>query len=114
MSVVSTEGPITEFVTDRARPSAPAVASNFKDAGNAVGSIAVLAHPSNIAKNAPWYIINAEEGMRFICSAVLAPAIRKLPANGKWDLNYRVIVQSEPFTPESLRTVSEAWISRGE
>ena len=114
MSVVSTEGPITEFVTDRARPDAPAVGSNFNDAGKPVGSIAVLAHPSNIAKNAPWYIINAEDGMRFVCSAVLAPAIRKLPANGKWDLSYRVIVQSEPFTPESLRTASEAWVSRGE
>lgn len=114
MSVVSTEGPVTQFVTDRARPSAPAVAANFNDAGKPVGSIAVLAHPSNIAKNAPWYIINAEDGMRFICSAVLAPAIRKLPANGKWDLSYRVIVQSEPFTPESLRTASEAWVSSGE
>jgi hypothetical protein len=45
---------------------------------------------------------------------VLAPAIRKLPVNGKWDLNYRVIVQSEPFTPESLRAASETWVSRGE
>lgn len=114
MSVVSTQGPITEFVTDRARPSAPAVASNFNDAGRAVGSIAVLAHPSNLTQDAPWYIINAEDGMRFICSAVLAPAIRKLPANAEWNLSYRIIVQSEPFTPESLRSASEAWIARGE
>jgi hypothetical protein len=111
MSVVAPQAAITAFVSDRARPDAPAVAANFSNQGRAVGSLAILAHPENLSQDAPWYVINAEEGMRFLCSAVLAPAARTLPPKGKWDLSYRIVVQAEPFTPSSLQASFVSWQS---
>jgi hypothetical protein len=114
MSIVTPAGSITRFERDRARPNAPAVAANFTDRGRPAGSIAILADPANIAQNAPWYLINAAEGMRFVCSAVLAPAIKKLAPNERWDLNYRIVVQAQPFTPEGLGAAISEWRARGE
>src|SRR5262245_26178538 len=78
MSIVTPDSAVTQFASDRARPAAPSVAANFDREGRAIGSIAIWSDPANIASNAPWYIVNAAEGMRFICAAVLAPAVRKL------------------------------------
>ena len=107
MSVVTPNGKVSSFERDRARPNAQAVAANFSDASRAVGSIAILSDPANIGAEAPWYIINAPEGMRFICAAVLAPAIKKLAPNERWNLNYRISVQAKPFTPETLASLGQ-------
>jgi mannose-6-phosphate isomerase-like protein (cupin superfamily) len=110
MSVVTPEGSITEFASDRARPATSAVAANFQDQDRAVGSIAIWSDPGNIAERAPWYVINApQDGMRFLCAAVLAPQVRKLAPDGEWRLRYRIAVQPQPFTPESLKAAVAEW-----
>ena len=45
---------------------------------------------ANIAERAPWYIIDNRRDFRFICAAILTPAIRTIPANGSFALHYRV------------------------
>jgi hypothetical protein len=114
MSIVTPEGPITEFESDRARPSASAVAANFSNDNGAVGSIAILADRDNIGEAAPWYVINAENGMRFVCSAILAPSIRKLPANAQWNLKYRIAVQADAWSPASLGHTVDQWQRKGD
>ena len=110
MSVMSTEGPVTEFPGSRARPNAAAVAGNFSDGDKQVGGIAILSDASNIGEKAPWYIINQErDKFRFICAAILAPAIRKLPAGGEWNLTYRVAVRPIPWTQEALMGALKEW-----
>lgn len=109
MSVVTPDGPVTQFASDRARPASSAVAANFKDGGRDVGAIAILSDPANIAGRAPWYVINSEKAMRFLCAAVLAPQVRTLAANGEWHLNYRIEIQRAPFTPETLRAAVAKW-----
>jgi hypothetical protein len=70
MTVVSTEGPITDFPGSRARPNAAAVAGNFTDGEKQIGGIAILSDPANMGAKAPWYIINQErDKFRFICAA---------------------------------------------
>ena len=111
MSVVSTEGPVTDFVRDRARPAAAAVAGNFADSatGRRLGGIAILSDPANAGEKAPWYIINSQREMRFICAAVLAPAVRTLAPGGEWRLRYRVAVAPGPWTPETLAAARRRW-----
>jgi hypothetical protein len=112
MAVTSTDGPVTDFVSDRARPAAAAVAGNFAQNGADVGAIAILSDPANAGEKAPWYIINAPapQDFRFICAAVLAPAVRTLPAGGTWDLRYRVALRRAAWTPSDLDAATKRWL----
>ena len=110
MTVVSTEGPVTDFPGSRARPNAAAVAGNFTDGDKQIGGIAILSDPANMGAKAPWYIINQErDKFRFICAAVLAPAIRTLAAGEGWNLKYRVAVKPTPWTQDGLVEALAAW-----
>ncbi|MCC6988756.1 MAG: PmoA family protein, partial [Acidobacteria bacterium] len=108
MTVVTTDGPITEYVSDRARPNAPAVGATFTDNGRVVGAIAILSDAANIGERAPWYIIN-NNTMRFIDPAILAPAVRTLKPGETWTLAYRIAVRRSAWTPERLRAALAAW-----
>ena len=112
MSVTSTEGPVTTFVRDRARPAAAAVAANFAEGGTDAGAIAILSDPANAGERAPWYIINAPapQDFRFVCAAVLAPAVRTLPAGGEWTLRYRVALRRAAWTPAALDAALGGWL----
>jgi hypothetical protein len=112
MSVTSTGGPVTEFVRDRARPAAAAVAANFSASGSDAGALAILSDPANAGERAPWYIINAPapQDFRFVCAAILAPAVRTLPAGGEWTLRYRVALRRAAWTPEALEAALAEWL----
>ena len=107
--VVSSIGPVNRFVSDRARPAAPAVACNFTDGDKDIGGIAIFSDPANSGENAPWYIINSVQ-MRFVCAAVLAPKIITLPADGKMDLHYQIAVRPKAWTPEALQEGQTEWM----
>jgi hypothetical protein len=109
MSVVTPEGPITQFANDRARPASSAVAANFTTGGHDMGAIAILSDPSNIGERAPWYIVNATEGMRFMCAAVLAPEVRRIAPAGEWRLSYRIVLQPGAFTAKALADTVSEW-----
>jgi hypothetical protein len=108
MSVVTPDGPVTEFVRDRARPAAAAVGCNFAEGGVTVAAIAIMSDPANIGERAPWYLINSPE-MRFADPAVLAPAVRTLKAGEEWVLHYRIAVSRSAWTPETLGAAVKAW-----
>jgi hypothetical protein len=108
MSLITTEGPVTEFTRNRARPNAPAVAASFAANGQQAGSVAFLSDPANIGERAPWYLIN-EPAMRFVDPAVLAPAVRTMAPGEAWTLQYRIIVSKAAWTPETLRAAFAAW-----
>ncbi|HWA88300.1 MAG TPA: DUF6807 family protein [Opitutus sp.] len=113
MDVVTPDGPVKNFEHDRARPAAAAVGCNLSENGESVGAIAILSDPANIGEKAPWYLINAANGFRFACAAVLAPRIRTLPPAAKWALHYRIAVQPEAWTPESLGAAVAKWSGEG-
>ena len=103
VSMLSTAGPITNFVSDRARPAAPAVAFNFTEDGNPAGSLAIISDKANAGANAPWYLIDeARRTFRFACAAILAPKPLSLPANSQKELNYSIALQPNPWSVESL------------
>jgi hypothetical protein len=108
MTVVTTEGPVTAFVNDRARPNAAAVACNFSEDGRDVGAIAIFSDPANIGARAPWYLIN-NATFRFADPAILAPAVKTLKAGETWTLHYRIALSRSAWTPESLRSEMNAW-----
>lgn len=108
MTVVSPEGPVTNFVGDRARPNTRAVGCNFADNGTTVAALAILSDPANIGEKAPWYLINSAE-MRFADPAVLAPAIKTMKAGENWTLRYRLVVSRTAWTPESLTAAIANW-----
>lgn len=108
MSVVTSEGPVDQFVNDRARPNAAAAAANFSDAGKVVGAIAILSDAGNIGEKAPWYIIN-NDTMRFLDPAILAPAIKTMKPGEEWKLDYRIAIRKSAWTPELLRAALAAW-----
>ena len=103
MSVMSTEGPVTEFRGERVRPNAAAVAGNFSIEGRDIGGFAILSDPSNIREQAPWYIIDSKRDFRFICAAILAPSPRTIPADGELALRYRVAIKPTAWTQAELR-----------
>lgn len=109
MSVITTHGPVGAYVADRARPFAAAVAANFTDDGRPVGSLAILSDSLNAGGASPWYIINSPTDFRFMCAAVLAPAIRTLQAGSEWTLRYRVALRAEPYTTEALQAAMAGW-----
>jgi hypothetical protein len=108
MSVVSPEGPVTNFVNDRARPSTRAVGISFADGTTTVASLAILSDPANIGEQAPWYLINSAE-MRFADPAILAPAVKTLKAGERWTLRYRLVVSKAAWTPDALAKAITAW-----
>jgi hypothetical protein len=109
MSVMSTEGPVTDFRGDRARPNAAAVAGNFSLDGRDIGGIAILSDPANGGQKAPWYIIDNRRDFRFICAAILAPAVRTIPPNGGLALRYRVALEPRAWTREALVEAMRRW-----
>ena len=110
MAVMTTEGPVTEFRGARARPNAAAVAGNFSLAGRDVGGIAILSDPANIAEQAPWYIIDNTRDFRFLCAAILAPAVRTIPPHGELALRYRVAIKPTAWTQAELRAAIRQFV----
>ena len=100
---------MTEFRGERARPNAAAVAGNFTLDGRDVGGFAILSDPSNIREQAPWYIIDNKRDFRFICAAILAPAVRTIPANGELALRYRIAIRPTAWTRDGLRRAVMEW-----
>jgi hypothetical protein len=109
ISYLSTEKIITDWPGSRSRPNAPAVASNFSEAGKDVGAIAILSDPKNAGENAPWYLINQGD-MRFMCAAILAPKPREVKAGEQFALNYRVALRPTAWTPPTLTAAHGDWI----
>lgn len=110
MTVVSTEGPVTDFRGERARPNAAAVAGNFSLDGRDVGGVAIVSDPANITGSAPWYIIDNKRDFRFICAAILAPAVRTISPNETMALRYRVAIRPTAWTEEALRDAVRRFI----
>ena len=109
MTLVTPEGPVTEFARNRARPDANAVAANFSEGGATVGAVAVLSHPANLGdRQQPWYLIN-DPTMRFLDPAILGPAVRRLSAGETWDLRYRIAVRRDAWTPDTLGAAAADW-----
>jgi predicted dehydrogenase len=98
---LSTEGPITEFKSDRARPAVPAIAANLSAGGKAVGGIALYSDPANAGANATWYMVNNKE-MRFSCASILAPKPMQLAPGRELKLHYRIAIRRDPWTPDTL------------
>ena len=45
-----------------------------------------------------------------MCAAILAPAVRTIPAGGTMDLRYRVAVRRAAWTPDALGEAARAWL----
>lgn len=108
VSYVNEKEPVTEFRSNRARPDARSLASNFELEGKIVGAVAVLSDPANVKGSSPWYAIKAEQ-MRFFCSAILAPKPLELKAGEKLSLRYRIIVRRTAWTSADLRAALADW-----
>jgi predicted dehydrogenase len=98
---LSTQGPITEFKSDRARPAVPAIAANLREGGQQVGGIAIFSDPANAGVDATWYMVHSEE-MRFACASILAPKPMPIPPGGELKLHYKIAVRREAWTPDTL------------
>ena len=109
MSVVTTAGPVTQFVNQRARPDAAAVACNFSDGSRDIGGLAFFTDPANTSGDAPWYIIDSTQ-MPFICEALLAPKPRSVPAHGNLALHYRIGVSPKAWTQAGLEAGQKEWL----
>jgi hypothetical protein len=112
IAFVSPAGPITNFVSDRARPAAPAMACNFSDGLNPAGALAILSDPVNAGEKAPWYLINSAQ-FRFACPAILAPKPRTIAAGGQFDLRYRIALRRAAWTSEALQAAYANWPRAG-
>lgn len=108
IAFVSTDGPVTAFTSDRARPQAPALACNFREAGRDLGGVALFSAAANAGENAPWYLIHSAQ-MRFACAAILAPKPRTVPPRGEFDLHYRIALRPAAWTPAELRNAWTEW-----
>lgn len=101
-STVCSTGVVERFVSERARPFAPAIALNFGKDGRDVGGIALFSDPANVGGNAPWYVVNSRD-MRFACAAVLAPKVLTLKPDEKMKLHYRIAVRPTAWTVDLLQ-----------
>lgn len=101
-SVVCSTGMVNQFVNERARPNASAIACNFAEGSRDAGGIAIFSDPANAGENAPWYIVNSQQ-MRFACAAILAPKFITLKPGEELKLHYRISVRSQAWTPEALK-----------
>ena len=54
VSMLTPGGAVTNFVSDRARPAASAVACNFTEGTKVRGGVAILSDPANAGEKAPW------------------------------------------------------------
>jgi Family of unknown function (DUF6807) len=113
MSALCATGRVTRFQTDRARPTASAMACQFSDGPRDAGSVAIFSDPANLAVNTPWYLINSDS-MRFACAAILAPKILTLPAGGRMNLHYRVVVRLKPWSPAELDAAQREWAGKSD
>jgi hypothetical protein len=109
MSIMTSNGAVSAYEHDRARPGAPAVAGNFTLDGKDLGGVAVLSDPANAGQEAPWYIINVPTDFRFIDAAILAPAIRTIPAHGTFSLRYRVSLKGSAWSQQELVNALNRW-----
>ena len=109
MSVVTTAGPVEQFVRNRARPQAAAVACNFRDGSRVLGSLAFFSDPANTDGDASWYIIDSRQ-MPFICQALLAPRPRSVPAHGQFTLRYRIVASPNAWTQTGLEASLKDWL----
>ena len=108
ISFVSSEGPVTQFESNRARPTARAVAANFRDGDRDAGAIAIVSLPQGSTAPQPWYIVNApKDRMRFLCAAVLAPKPIQLAPGQTMTLRYRIAVRRDAWTPEALNALAD-------
>ncbi|MFT3782194.1 MAG: PmoA family protein [Nibricoccus sp.] len=102
LAAVTPNGPVTDCVQERSRPTAPAVAFNLKSAGKLLGGVAIVSDPKNTSGEATWYIVNSPE-MRWVCAAVLAPKPLHFNPGAVWKLHYKIIVRPAEWTPEDLK-----------
>jgi hypothetical protein len=109
MSVVTTAGPVEQFVSNRARPNAAAVACNFSNSSRDLGGLAFFTDPANTGGDAPWYIIDSRQ-MPFICQALLAPQPRSVPAHGEFTLRYRIGASPKAWTQAGLEAAQQEWL----
>jgi hypothetical protein len=72
-----------------------------------------ISDPANIGERAPWYIIDNKRDFRFICAAILAPAVRTILPNGELALRYRVAIRPNAWTREALVEAMEKWQRAG-
>jgi hypothetical protein len=109
MSAVTTAGPVEQYVSNRARPNAAAVACNFSDGTRDLGGLAFFSDPANTGGEAPWYIVSSQQ-MPFICESLLAPKPRAVAAHAKFDLHYRIAVSPKAWTQSELQSLQTAWL----
>jgi len=109
MSVVTTAGPVKEFVTNRARPKAAALACNFSEGSRELGALAFFSDPANTGGDAPWYIIDSRQ-MPFVCQAILAPKPRSVRAHSEFSLRYRIEVSPKGWTQSALEAGQKEWV----
>jgi hypothetical protein len=104
ITFVSSAGPIAQFVDNRARPAAAAVAANLVDGEKEAGGIAIFSDPANSGVDTPWYLVDAPQNhMRFACAAVLAPKPITLAPGAAMQLNYRIAIRRAAWTAEELQ-----------
>lgn len=101
VSLVSERGPVTNFVSSRARPQASGLAANFRRDNADLGAIAIVSDAANLPGVSPWYAV-VNDQMRFFCSAILAPKPLELKPGASWPLRYCILVQPEPWTAAAL------------
>jgi hypothetical protein len=97
---VTIEGPVTKFVSDRARPSSKAAACNVSQ-NNRTDGVAILSHTSNAGGDSPWYMVNSK-GMHWFSPVLLAPAPKKVKPHETFTWKFRVITRAGAWTPEAL------------
>jgi hypothetical protein len=109
MAVVTTAGPVERFVSNRARPTAAAIACNFSDGSRDIGGLAFFSDPANTGGDAPWYLIDSRQ-MPFVCQALLAPKPRSVPPHGEFTLRYRIGVSPKAWTQAGLEAGQKEWL----
>ncbi len=107
LTVVTQEGVVEHYASDRARPRAAVLGHNVRREGHDLGGVAILnLDPATASPAAlPWYVANAPR-MRFACAALLAPQPLTLAPGATLALRYRILVRPTAWTPEALGAVA--------